>query len=257
MNMFLSPMKESESEKVDIKASPEAFEALLQYIYTDEFELDSEEHLVELLGLADQYILPEVKYECEDRLTELIEVDNACDMFYVGHLYSKKLLKESIAFIGKNFKAITQTDGYNNLKHSPDILLTFTTRVVSSLSNTSNTYTLVIHDFLSRKVPFYTESFAIEGRLWRVQIKPGDIHLGVFLHLESQNPGPIECSYSIAVLFPHSFYKEFHKKGTKKFELNEGWGFNQFLPTSELKDYVKDNHLKIKVTVSLMSNNKQ
>jgi len=98
--LFHSSMKESKLGYLIIHnhAFP-IFGAFLEYLYTDQLSstLTTEEELIALLILADEYLVSGLKRICEIKLMENINMDNVIRLFDVCNLYQTKGLKHRCA----------------------------------------------------------------------------------------------------------------------------------------------------------------
>ena len=82
--MFSSGMKESKEEKIVLDhINYDVFFNLCQYLYTgdvffginNERELDLD-YLIQMFTASDEFILDEIKVECEKKLAKLLNINN-------------------------------------------------------------------------------------------------------------------------------------------------------------------------------------
>lgn len=84
--MLNGPMRESNDSVVNIEDTTyECFKAFLEYLYTDNVEalnqFDVEINFaLDLLSLADQYLIEPLKSKCEEVLPKNITIDDVCQM---------------------------------------------------------------------------------------------------------------------------------------------------------------------------------
>jgi len=112
--LFDSKMEESELGYAEIlHYKPKIFEIMLEYLYTDEVsrELTANDYL-ELLALADEYVIPRLKRQCELKLIENIkEGSNILDLVAKAELYQANDLKKlSKQYLCKNFMQLGRND---------------------------------------------------------------------------------------------------------------------------------------------------
>ncbi len=104
-------MIESRQEKIvmtDMKA--ETFKGLIRYLYCEKLEL-TEEVAAELLGIADQYLLPDLRKECEDYLVECLTFENLAQRLEEAEFYQAQILREgAIVFTIRNLEKLSQSE---------------------------------------------------------------------------------------------------------------------------------------------------
>jgi hypothetical protein len=93
--LFDSEMQESKSGFVEIPHhTPRAFELMLEYLYTDEIQGDIlPEERLELLVLADEYVIPRLKRQCELSLMQDVKDTNAVELYMKSDLHQAEDLK--------------------------------------------------------------------------------------------------------------------------------------------------------------------
>ena len=91
-------MKEAVAEaRIKIhETNPDAFEALLRYVYTGKMKLTSMkvEFIIEILGLANKYGFESLEESVSHFLHKSLTIHNACVIFDVALLYSQHKLLE-------------------------------------------------------------------------------------------------------------------------------------------------------------------
>lgn len=92
--MFYGGMAEK-NDPIPIKdVQPEAFKALLEYIYTDRVELGSFELACELCYCAKKYMLPSLVEECTKYLWSDLSPKKACRAYEFAKLFEEPVLME-------------------------------------------------------------------------------------------------------------------------------------------------------------------
>ena len=123
--MLEGPMKESAASTITIHdASYAGFMGLLEYLYTESVGILSGERVdskaaLELLCLADQYLIPDLKAQCEVAILACVQADNVCQLLELADIRRTPLLrKECMEYIFNNFAAVIIQDAFLELsKH--------------------------------------------------------------------------------------------------------------------------------------------
>jgi len=120
--MFQSFRESKQSEiKIDCY-DPKLFLSLLEYIYSDSVEISSADMAVQLMILADEYLLPRLKEICETEIIKAIDVSNVAELMETAHRYHSKLLKNfCLEFILQNYE-FTNGNGFRSSLQSPELL---------------------------------------------------------------------------------------------------------------------------------------
>ena len=96
--------------------SDDAFEDFLRYFYFG--TIRSEDNAMELFGLAAEFDVATLKFECEEIILRNLNEFNSLEVFNLGHLHSYEVLKKAaFATIKKSFPEIS-----DNLIEAPDIV---------------------------------------------------------------------------------------------------------------------------------------
>ncbi|CAC5411604.1 BTBD3_6 [Mytilus coruscus] len=113
-SMFEGPL--SEKGDVDIAdITPEYFNMMLQYIYTEKIVIDAN-NIKGLLYGSEKYMLQTLKDKCSDFLTSSVNGDHACVVFQTAHdFHMKDLEEEALNFIYKNGSASLESDDFLHL----------------------------------------------------------------------------------------------------------------------------------------------
>jgi len=131
--MLKNEMKEATTNRVEINdITPDIFEALLRFIYTDHVDLTKID-TKNLLAAANKYLLPLLKFQCQHFLSQSISVENCVELLALADLHNAVYLKKSaMNFIRLHRAEIIQSEGWKNLKECrPDLSYVFD--VVESL----------------------------------------------------------------------------------------------------------------------------
>lgn len=117
--MFNCGMQESASGRVDIKdIAPDIFKAFLLFIYTDQVDfanVDAED----LLVAANKYLIPLLKFKCQEHLSQKLTEENCTELLMVAHVHNGVHLKKSATdFIRLHYKVVMKTDNWKDLKVS-------------------------------------------------------------------------------------------------------------------------------------------
>jgi len=106
-------------DRIDIKdIDPDIFNALLRFIYTDRVEL-RETNVGALLAVANQYLLPFLKSNCEKFIVQRLSTENCVEMLTLADLHNAMELKRMATKYFRSRQAIVRkTEGWKNLKKS-------------------------------------------------------------------------------------------------------------------------------------------
>ncbi|XP_057324851.1 speckle-type POZ protein-like [Microplitis mediator] len=117
--MFSHDMIEKKENKISIPdVTPEIFEKVLKYIYTDEVN-DLNEIADDLLEVADKYQLRSLKEMCQESLSKTLTVKNALKIMTLADLHSAKdLLEFTIDYMASKIKDIIVTEDFKVLEKS-------------------------------------------------------------------------------------------------------------------------------------------
>eukprot|EP00245_Coleochaete_scutata_P007520 TRINITY_DN22952_c0_g1_i1.p1 TRINITY_DN22952_c0_g1~~TRINITY_DN22952_c0_g1_i1.p1 ORF type:complete len:300 (-),score=60.79 TRINITY_DN22952_c0_g1_i1:515-1414(-) len=125
--MFSENFAESKMAEVSLpNHAPHLMKLLLQYLYTDVVEVPQEvEDAAGLMVLAEEYILPHLKRECEIALLPQVRERNVCSLLQTADMYSSIVLKEICKqFVLDNFD--TKPHLGDELQKSPHLLVEIT-----------------------------------------------------------------------------------------------------------------------------------
>jgi len=120
-NMLSPNTLESESSTIEVKeVSPEAIESMLKFIYTGEVPEDPEKLTLDLLNIAEMYLLGHLKESCLRSLVEKLEVSSCITTFIMADRYvpshsSGNLRELVIKFMKCKAEEVVETDNWDKL----------------------------------------------------------------------------------------------------------------------------------------------
>ena len=152
--MLNGPMKESESSVITLShVSYNSFIILLEYFYTETVKIFKENPIdqklvLELLILADQYLVNDLKLQCEVVLSTCLDVERVCKVLEIADIHRSIILrKKCMEYIVNNFGQVIVQDHFLDMPKSilKEILLEVGHRGVyvgqkQSAGNNSNDY---------------------------------------------------------------------------------------------------------------------
>ncbi|KAM9953609.1 hypothetical protein ACTFIR_008695 [Dictyostelium discoideum] len=124
--MFQNDMKESQSKEIEIvNYEPAVFRKMIEYLYSDSLNEDNIDMVLQLIIIADEYLLDTLKHHCELKLITEINSNNVALFLLKSDIYNCKFLKKSsMEFILGNVKKLFQNKEFNKvLSESPSLLL--------------------------------------------------------------------------------------------------------------------------------------
>ena len=92
--MFFGGLAETRREIKIPDVQPEAFKALLSYIYTDKVQLSNFEMVCDICYAANKYMLPDLVEECTQYLWRDVNHKNACRALEFARLFEEPVLLE-------------------------------------------------------------------------------------------------------------------------------------------------------------------
>mmetsp|Transcript_1088 Transcript_1088/g.1093 ORF Transcript_1088/g.1093 Transcript_1088/m.1093 type:complete len:217 (-) Transcript_1088:28-678(-) len=112
--LLKSGMKESNSKEINVSASYDACVALFRYFYTDRLETNPKT-AIEVMMLADMYLLEGLKHECESFVKKSITIETAIDFYEWSKGQFVELSYYVSKFIWKNIGKISRSPQFRNL----------------------------------------------------------------------------------------------------------------------------------------------
>ncbi|XP_057318193.1 speckle-type POZ protein-like [Microplitis mediator] len=131
--MFSHDMIENKESKISISdITPEIFQKVLEYIYTDKVT-GLDESNVELLKAADKYQLRSLKNTCEESLSKILALENAFYLMYLADLCNAThLLELTTNFLVANMKNVIDNPDFKDFeKLHPSLALKLTKKFIS------------------------------------------------------------------------------------------------------------------------------
>jgi len=120
--MLNGPMREAQEAVVTIEdTSYDCFHSLLEYLYTEQVEQLCQYDIdinfaLDLLSLADQYLVEPLKKKCEEAIQKSIKIDDVCLMLSIAMSRgANSLKKKCLGFIMSNFSKIIVLDSFVEL----------------------------------------------------------------------------------------------------------------------------------------------
>ena len=117
--MFQINGKVSPAESLKIEdCEPEAFEAMLRFLYTDEME-ETEEMTKKLLPIAKKYQVKLLKKKCEEVLSKNISTENCSEMLMLADMQEALFLKKDASnYFRRHSREIFKTTGWKTLRQT-------------------------------------------------------------------------------------------------------------------------------------------
>ncbi|XP_055950859.1 speckle-type POZ protein B-like [Argiope bruennichi] len=115
--MFLSPMKESVTNEVDIvDISPSVLRDMLTFIYTGKSRNMTVSSAGDLLFVAEKYQIQYLKTVCCSYMKSNISVENAMKIFMLGDMYDQDLKVFALQFICTKFNEFSDLEQLEDWK---------------------------------------------------------------------------------------------------------------------------------------------
>ena len=131
--MFKADMTEKKKGKVEIQGfSFDVIQNMLHFVYTGMLSTTelAESEAVDLLGAADQYQLDLLKRLCENKLCEILDVDNCLRLLATADMYQADRLKKlGMELVIKNMSTVvikSSEDWKKCVKNHPDLVVEIT-----------------------------------------------------------------------------------------------------------------------------------
>ncbi|CAB3248134.1 unnamed protein product [Arctia plantaginis] len=115
--MFYGGMAERNDPIRILDVQPEAFKALLEYIYTDNINISSFDKACELCYGAKKYMLPHLVKECTRYLWSDLYPRNACRAYEFARLFEENVLMDKcIQIISMNTKEVLNDSSFEDVE---------------------------------------------------------------------------------------------------------------------------------------------
>mmetsp|Transcript_29585 Transcript_29585/g.62882 ORF Transcript_29585/g.62882 Transcript_29585/m.62882 type:complete len:512 (+) Transcript_29585:125-1660(+) len=117
--MFDGQMREAQQKTITIpQVSHRVFLSLLEYLYTDEVEINMEVAM-DLFMAADQFGVERLKRLCEQKILVSINIDSAATILQAANMHIAHGLRQScMDFILRNFDAVSKTAAFEEMGRS-------------------------------------------------------------------------------------------------------------------------------------------
>ena len=97
---------------------------MMEYLYTGSIVNFNPRVALDLLGLADAYMLEGLKYLCENTLMHNVDNDNVVALLIDSNKYSSMELKKFCQnYLIKNFSDVSQSKSFEELEYHPSLLM--------------------------------------------------------------------------------------------------------------------------------------
>nr|CAD7265618.1 unnamed protein product [Timema shepardi] len=122
--MFYGGMAEKNDPISILDVQPDAFKALLEYIYTDSINLQSFDQACELCYVAKKYMLPHLVKECTDYLWRDLFPKNACRAYEFAKLFEEpSLMEKCLQIICSKTEAVLSDPSFEEVELSTIITI--------------------------------------------------------------------------------------------------------------------------------------
>ncbi|XP_050073004.1 BTB/POZ domain-containing protein 9 [Anopheles maculipalpis] len=111
-------MQETKQDEITLHIPLTAFKSLLKYIYSGSMSLVNmkEEHLLDTLGLANQYGFADLEMAISDYLRQVLSLSNVCAILDAARLFALDgLTSVCYTFMDRNAAEILQHESFRNL----------------------------------------------------------------------------------------------------------------------------------------------
>jgi hypothetical protein len=114
--MLTGEMMESRASEIILPGvKHEVFLALLEYLYTDELDIQLE-LAMDMFQAADQFGVERLKRMCENVILDSICIENAASIFFAADTHNAKNLRErSLSFILSHFDFVAKTPAFEEM----------------------------------------------------------------------------------------------------------------------------------------------
>jgi speckle-type POZ protein len=103
---------------------------MMEYLYSGSIVNFNPRVALDLLGIADAYMLEGLKYLCENTLMHNVDNDNVCALLIDANKFSALELKKFCqTYIMKYYNDISKTKAFEELEYYPSLLMEVTKMV--------------------------------------------------------------------------------------------------------------------------------
>ena len=135
--MFMNGMKETKESQIEVKDwSFNSYLLMMEYLYSGSIQNFNAKVALDLLGLADAYMLEGLKYLCENTLMHNVDNENVCSLLIDANKYSAHELKKFCQqYLMKNFQEVSHTKAFEELEYYPSLLMEVTKLVFTNVNS--------------------------------------------------------------------------------------------------------------------------
>jgi len=122
----LHTFKEGQQNEIAIEGhDPKVFKTMLEYLYTDVIAVADCDFPFELLAIAEEYLLPRLKFICEKRLIKNMDLFNVASMLIHADMYNCELLKKfCMKFIKASLDVLLSIEQFEkDIATSPNLMI--------------------------------------------------------------------------------------------------------------------------------------
>ncbi|XP_075154600.1 uncharacterized protein LOC142228147 [Haematobia irritans] len=117
--MFYGHLADKDDPIVIPDVQPEAFDAMLEYIYSDNINITSFDKACELCYVAKKYMLPHVVEQCTHFLWADLSPKNACRAYEFAKLFDEpRLMQSSMELIADNTREVLEDPSFTDIEVS-------------------------------------------------------------------------------------------------------------------------------------------
>jgi len=122
--MFQEYFKEGQQNEIALECKLGPFQAMLEYLYTDTIPPNFE-MLLDLLALAEEYLLLHLKSICEIRMLDSLDIYNAASLLVAADLYRCEVLKKyCLSFIMTSHELLMMVPQFEaDIEKAPHLMM--------------------------------------------------------------------------------------------------------------------------------------
>jgi len=122
--MLQNSFKEGQQSEIVLECKLAPFQAMLEYLYTDNIPSDCE-LLFDVLALAEEYLLLQLKSICEVKLLENLDLYNAANLLVHADLYRCEMLKKyTLQFIMTSHELLVNVSQFeSDIEKAPHLMM--------------------------------------------------------------------------------------------------------------------------------------
>jgi hypothetical protein len=124
-NLLHGGMIESTQEQIEVDDPANTFKPIIEYIYTDRvnFKDHTYSEIVDILAIADKYVLIGMRKECEKYLMKYIDSTNVFDLLFNVCIDYSPLKKKVIRYFLNHKKVLLETEEAKQLLNYPELMM--------------------------------------------------------------------------------------------------------------------------------------